>query len=129
MNFLQTVYLDIDAFLICFYRIVAEPVLGYFIGTWVLAWLCVLIGEFSISVAFRVNKAYIDQDNREMIKMQNLSVRALLAKDKQSYKVLNREANEAFGKVFFKQIALSAASLWPIPFALGWMQTRFADIA
>ncbi|MBL7179632.1 MAG: hypothetical protein ABIK98_01790 [Pseudomonadota bacterium] len=120
--------MNIDGFLIYFYRIVEEPIIGYFIGTGVLSLLCVIIGEFTISVAFRFNKAYIDQDSREMVRMQNLSVRALLAKDKKSYKAFNREANEAFGKVFFKQIALASASLWPIPFALGWMQTRFFDI-
>jgi hypothetical protein len=128
MNFLRICYLNIDAFLIYFYRIVEQPLLGYFIGTGILSLLCVLVGEFTISTAFRFNKAYIDQDNRQMVQMQNLSVRALLAKDKQSYKAFNREANEAFGKVFFKQIALAAASLWPIPFALGWMQTRFMNI-
>lgn len=128
MNFLQAVYFNIDAFLIYFYRIVEQPLLGYFIGTGVLSLLCVIIGELTLSVAFRFNKASIDQDSREMTRMQNLSLRALLAKDKQSYKAFNREANEAFGKVFFKQIALAAASLWPIPFALGWMQTRFMDI-
>ena len=128
MNFLQTCYLKIDAFLIYFYRIVEQPLLGYFIGTGILSLLCVIIGEFTLPVAFRFNIKGIDQDSREMTRMQNLSLRALLAKDKQSYKAFNREANEAFGKVFFKQIALAAASLWPIPFALGWMQTRFMNI-
>jgi hypothetical protein len=128
MSFFQILYLKIDAFLIYFYRVVEQPLLGYFIGTGILALLCVIIGEFTLSVAFRFNKKSIDQDSWEMTRMQNLSLRALLAKDKPSYKVFNKEANEAFGKVFFKQIALSAASLWPIPFALGWMQTRFMNI-
>ncbi|MFV9644845.1 MAG: hypothetical protein ACNYWU_03380 [Desulfobacterales bacterium] len=128
MHFLQTVYFNIDAFLIFFYRVTENSVTGYFIGTWVLSLLCVIIGEFTISLAFRFNKEYIDHDNRKMVKMQNLSVQALMAKDKMSYKACNKEANEAFGKVFFKQIALAASSLWPIPFALGWMQTRFLDV-
>lgn len=128
MNVFQTLYLNVDAFLIYFYRIVEHPLLGYFIGTGILSLLCVIIGEFTLSVAFRFNKADIDQDSQQMTRMQNLSLRALLARDKRSYKAFNKEANEAFGKVFFKQIALTAASLWPIPFALGWMQTRFADI-
>jgi hypothetical protein len=128
MIFFRRCYLSIDAFLIYFYRIVDQPLLGYFIGTGILCLLCVIIGEFTLSVAFRFNKKGIDQDSREMTKMQNLSLRALLAKDKRSYKAFNREANDAFGKFFFKQIALAAASLWPIPFALGWMQTRFMNI-
>jgi hypothetical protein len=128
MNFFQTVYFNIDAFLIFFYRITENSVAGYFIGTWVLSLLCVIIGEFTISLVFRFNKEYIDHDNQKMVKMQTLSVQALMAKDKMSYKACNKEANEAFGKVFFKQIALAASSLWPIPFALGWMQTRFLDV-
>jgi len=128
MDFLQGVYLNLDAFLIYFFRMVEQPILGYLVGIGVLSLLCVIVGEFTLSVAFRFNKAGIDQDSREMTRMQNLSIRALLAKDKRSYKLFNREANEAFGKVFFKQIALAAASLWPIPFALGWMQTRFVNV-
>ncbi|MDO9565998.1 MAG: hypothetical protein Q7J15_04590 [Candidatus Desulfaltia sp.] len=128
MNFFQTIYLNIDTFLIFFFRITTNPVIGYFIGILVLSVICVIIGEFTISLAFRFNKKYIDHDNRKMVRMQNLSVQALMAKDKMSYKACNKEANEAFGKVFFKQIALAASSLWPIPFALGWMQTRFLDV-
>ena len=37
-------------------------------------------------------------------------------------------ANEAFGKSFFMQVALSATFLWPIFFALGWMQHRFLEV-
>ena len=37
-------------------------------------------------------------------------------------------ANEAFGKSFFMQVALSATFFWPIFFALGWMQYRFLEI-
>lgn len=128
MNLLNAVYLNIDAFLIFFYRVVEAPLLGYFIGTGVLALLCVVIGELTVAAAFRFNRAYIEHDSRTMVRMQNLSVRALLANDKQSYTAFNREANEAFGKLFFKQIALAAASLWPIPFALGWMQSRFLNV-
>ena len=128
MNVLQAIYLNVDAFLIYFYRITAHPLLGYFIGTGFLSLLCVIIGEFTMSLAFKFNKIYIDHDNGKMVKMQNLSVRALRAKDKKNYKIFNREANEAFGKVFFKQIALAASCLWPIPFALGWMQTRFLAV-
>ena len=128
MSFFQTLYVYIDAFLVFFYRIPENPVLGYFVGTSVLCVLCVLFGEFTISLAFRCNKKHIDRDNSKMVRMQDLSVRALMAKDKKSFKACNKEANEAFGKVFFSQIALAASSLWPVPFAMGWMQTRFLEV-
>ena len=34
----------------------------------------------------------------------------------------------SFGHLFFNKFGLSAASLWPIFIALGWMQGRFAEI-
>ena len=44
------------------------------------------------------------------------------------YKASNKLANDAFGKTFFMQIAMSSAFLWPIPFALAWMDYRFGDV-
>jgi len=35
---------------------------------------------------------------------------------------------DAFGRNFFNMVALYAASLWPIFFALAWMQYRFSEI-
>jgi hypothetical protein len=64
-----------------------------------------------------------------MVRMHNLSVFALLSKNKKAYTSCNKEANDAFGKVFFSQIALGISSLWPVPFALAWMQTRFLDVS
>ena len=43
--------------------------------------------------------------------------------------VTTTRPNEYFGKVFFSQIALFAVSLWPVPFALAWLQQRFLGIA
>ncbi len=125
---LHQAHLLIDAFLIYPYRMLEIPIFGFLLGSFWLAILCVLVGQFTLSVAFRANRKWLMGDNREMVRMHNLSVRALLAKDKNAYKACNKVANDAFGKVFFSQVALSISSLWPIPFALGWMQTRFADV-
>ncbi len=125
---LHQAFLLIDAFLIYPYRLLETPIFGFLLGTFCLAFLCVVAGQFTLSVAFRANCRWIMGDNREMVRMHNLSVQALIAKDKGSYKACNKEANDAFGKVFFSQVALSVSSLWPIPFALGWMQTRFMSV-
>ena len=53
---------------------------------------------------------------------------AYRAGDKRSYDALNKAATDAWGKHFFTMVAYSAGILWPIPMALGWMQTRFADV-
>ena len=54
---------------------------------------------------------------------------ALKSGDRPAYEAANTVANEAFGKSFFMQVALSATFFWPIFFTLGWMQYRFLEIA
>ena len=124
-----TLYLWTDRFLISFYRLVDNPILGYYLGTAVLCLLCVVIGQITLATTFLWNRRHIDRDNQEMVHMHNLSVKALILKDKKAYKLCNKQANDAFGKVFFSQIAMSISSLWPVPFALAWMQTRFSEVA
>ena len=128
MGFFYTLYIYVYGFLIYFYRLVSNPMLGYYIGIFILSFICVILGEITTSLVFKFNQPYIDQNNRSMIRMHNLSLYALMAKDKASFKACNKEANEAFGKVFFTQIALALSSLWPLPFAVAWMQTRFGEV-
>jgi hypothetical protein len=118
-----------DSAAIFFFRLPEIPILGYYLGSAILSLACVVIGQLTIATAFFWNKKFIDADNREMVRMHNLSVKALMFRDKQAYKNCNKAANDAFGKVFFSQIALSVSSLWPVAFAAGWMQTRFQDVA
>jgi hypothetical protein len=61
--------------------------------------------------------------------MKRLSEEALNLGDEKAYRAINKEGNDAFGHLFFNKFGLSAASLWPIFFALAWMQERFAEIA
>ena len=127
-SLLNTLTLQVDSFLIVFYRITGYSLLDYFIGTMVLAFICVVIGELSVSLAIRFNKRYLDAMNREMKEKEMLSLQARSAGNKAGYKSLNKEAIDVWGKHFFTMVAYSAGILWPIPFALGWMQTRFAGV-
>jgi hypothetical protein len=124
----DTLVLQMDNFLITFYRITGVSLVDYFIGTFVLAFLCVIIGEVSISLAIKFNKRYLDSMSREMEQKEMLSIAAYRAGDRDGYRSLNKEATDAWGKHFFTMVAYSAGILWPIPFALGWMQTRFAGV-
>jgi hypothetical protein len=117
-----------DPILIHLYRITGFPLLDYYLGTFLLAFLTVLVGEFTISIVFKVNKAHLDRLNARMEKMSRLSEQALEMGDKESYKAVNKEGNDAFGQLFFNKFGLAAASLWPIFFALAWMQERFAEV-
>jgi hypothetical protein len=128
MAIFATIYQWFDSTAIFFFRLPETPIFGYYLGCAVLSLVCVVVGQITIAIAFFWNKKFIDADNREMVRMHNLSLRALLAKDKRAYKNCNKAANDAFGKVFFSQIALSVSSLWPIAFAAGWLQTRFQDV-
>ena len=117
-----------DNILMPFFRFPSNPLIGYFLGTLILAIMCVALGEASIYLAFRLNKKIIINTNKDMEQYQSLSIKALKAGNKEAYKACNSIANESFGKSFFMQITLGAASLWPLLVALGWMQYKFAAV-
>jgi hypothetical protein len=121
-------YMLIDPFLVWFYRLTGYALVDFLVGTFFLALLTVVIGEFTISLAFLASRKYIDDTTDEVVRYQNLSVDALSAGDKEAYRAANKLANDAFGRSFFMQIALSAAFLWPIFFAVDWMGHRFSDV-
>ena len=121
-------YLILDPFLIWSYRITGIGLLDFFIGTFCLALIALIVGEITISLLFLINRRHIDAVNNEVEQYRNLSFDALQAKNKAAFKAANKLANEAFGNSFFMQIALSAGFLWPIFFALAWMDYRFADV-
>ncbi len=125
---MNPVFTFIDPFLIWFYRLTGHAFLDFIIGTTVLAFFAVLIGEFCISLAFLAARKKIDQTSSEVVHYQNLSMKAIASGDKQSYDAANKLANDAFGKSFFLQIALSAAFLWPALMSAAWMQPRFQEI-
>jgi hypothetical protein len=126
--FFNHYYLLADRFLISFYRVTGFSHLDYFIGTFCLCFLCVLLGEVSVSLAIRINKRYIAQMAEAIDKKEKLSMAAYHAGDKAGYKALNQQATDEWGKHFFTMAGYSAGILWPIPFALGWMQTRFYGV-
>jgi hypothetical protein len=127
-NFFTAFFYHLDGFLIYFYRLTGYAFADYIIGTIFLSFICVIIGELSVSLAIRFNKPYLDSMSRKMKEKEMLAIQAYGAGDKDGYKSLNKEATDVWGKHFFTMVAYSAGILWPIPFALGWMQTRFAGV-
>jgi len=117
----------VDPYLIALYGLTGVQVLDGLIGTFILSLVVVIIGEFTISLVFRANRMHLDKLNRSLKKYSDLSQEALRRGDEESYKALNKQANDAYGHVFFNKFGLSAASLWPIFFALDWMQPHFAE--
>ncbi len=115
-----------DPYILAFYGVTGVEVLDGLIGTFLVALLACAIGEFTLSIAFRVNRKHLDGVNEDLSKYGNLSRKALDCGDKVSYKALNKQANDAYGQVFFNRFGLSAASLWPAFFALDWVQRHFS---
>jgi hypothetical protein len=128
VDILSSFYVLADSFLIFLYRITGLPMVDYFMGTFFLAFLCVVVGEISISLALRFNQRYIDEMTTEMETKEKLSMEAYRSGDRVSYRALNKEATDVWGRRFFTMVGYSAGILWPIPCALGWMQARFADV-
>ncbi|MFZ7128713.1 MAG: hypothetical protein ACOWWM_21370 [Desulfobacterales bacterium] len=117
-----------DATLIQLYRLTGVPIVDYLIGTFLLSLGAVVVGELSISLALRFNHKYIAGLTEESRRMEALSFKARAAGDMEGYRALNKAATDTWGKKFFTMVAYSAGILWPIPFLLGWMQTRFQDV-
>ena len=116
-----------DPYLLALYRLTGVVSLDGLIGTFLVALLVVVIGEFTISIVFRINRKHLDRLNENLKKYSELSQEALRLGDEVSYKALNKQANDAYGHVFFNKFGLSAAALWPAFFALDWMQPHFAE--
>jgi hypothetical protein len=120
--------LAIDPYLIWFYRLTGYSFVDFLLGTFVLASITLLIGEFCISFVFLISRKRIAEVSDEVLRYQNLSVDAAAVGDKTAYRAANTLANDAFGRTFFMQIAFSAAFVWPVFFALTWMGYRFGDV-
>jgi hypothetical protein len=126
---MHPVYLWLDPYLIWFYRVSGSAEANFLLGTLALAILSLLVGEFTSFLASLLVRGHFEQVAGEAKRYQDLSMEALKAGDRPAYEAANKVANEEFGKSFFMQIALSATFLWPIFFALGWMQHRFLEVA
>jgi hypothetical protein len=125
---MHLLWMLVDPYIIWFYRLTGYAFGDFLVGTFVLAWIALLVGEFTISVVFLAARKRIDATTHEARHYQDLSGEALSAGDKEAYRAANKLANDAFGRSFFMQIALSAAFLWPIFLALAWMDKRFSEL-
>jgi len=124
----NAVYEFLDPWMIWAFRTSDNPYIGFAMG---ILWICLvttLVGELCIAGVYFLNKKHFAKINCEMVSHHNLSIKALGAKDKTAWKACNSIANDAFGKNFFSHMALFTASLWVVPFALGWLSYRFSTV-
>jgi hypothetical protein len=118
----------VDPYMIWFYRLTGYAFVDFILGTLAVAWIALLVGELTASIVFLAGRRRVDAATSEARRYQDLSMEALSAGDKEAYRAANKMANDAFGRSFFMQIALSAAYLWPAFLALDWMSLRFAEV-
>jgi hypothetical protein len=115
-----------DPCLLTLYSFTGNEPLDGLIGTFLVALLATVIGEFTISIVFRLNRHHLDGLNSNLEKYSLLSQQAMECGDERSYRALNKQANEAYGQLFFNRFGLSAASLWPAFFSLAFIQRHWA---
>jgi hypothetical protein len=118
----------LDPYLIWFYRLTGHAGVDFVIGTFFLAAISLLIGEVTVFLAFLFIRKRLGEKISEAEKYQTLSIDALKAGNKEAYNAANKLAKDAFGHTFFQQLTLSSAFLWPVCFALAWMQYRFLNV-
>jgi len=128
MSYIDWVIYKIDIVLIAPYRWIGYPFLDWWLGTFILAGWAALLGELTLAIAYRINRKPVKDRLGETSFYHQRSINALKSGDKQSYKAINRLANEAYGKSFFLMLAMGMSSLWPAFFAAAWLQKRFGDL-
>ena len=85
--------ITVDGILIQSYRLTGFTFLDYLLGTFILALISVILGELTISLALRFNRNHVEGITNDMIRANNLSIKALKVQDKMSYKACNDRAN------------------------------------
>ena len=128
MHSMTYFYQIVDSFFIWPFLLPENAYAGFAFGLIWLALTATVIGELSMGGAYLLNRRHLNTHRQNMVRNFNLSLKALAAKDKASYKACNDLANDAFGKSFFSGITLFAASVWPAFLALGWLDFRFGDV-
>lgn len=127
MNTLTALLLQLDPWFIAPYRWITPASAGFVLGTFLLALQCVILGDLSASLVMYLNKKYLRKMQKSMDHHHHLSEEALKLGDKESFKAVNKQAMDAFGHSFSLGAAIFCVSIWPMPFALAWMGTRFFD--
>ena len=128
MNFAAVIPHWLDAFLIAPFRWPGTDYAGMWLGSALIAFYCTVVGEYFAAGLYFLHRRYYSGMEDNMVRYHNLSVDALHAGNKEAYLAANKLAQEDFGKSFFAQATIGFASLWPVPFALGWMSLRFEGI-
>lgn len=128
MELAAELWRTLDALLIFPYRLPRDPTYGWWLGTLLLAVWSAVLGESTLALVRRVNRRYVDEHREGMLRAHRDSWTALKGGNKEAWRGFNDQANEAFGRAFFLQLAMGCASLWPAFLALAWLRLRFESV-
>ncbi|GAB1409813.1 hypothetical protein MASR1M90_09670 [Desulfovibrionales bacterium] len=118
----------LDAWLIAPFRWPASPILGFFLGTCLLALYSIFLGQLSMAGLARIQYKHRVKHDTEVAKRSALSLEALKVQDKEAYLAQNTLAKDAYGHVMSLAVGRMTASLWPAVAALAWMDLRFRGV-
>lgn len=124
---MQSFLLLIDPWIIAPYRWTGSALAGFYLGTALLSLQVIILGDLVARAIIRINRKRMADIHGDMEKHHALSEEALKLGDKESFKAVNRQALEAFGHSFSMGAVFFCVSVWPLPFALAWMQLRFGQ--
>ena len=96
-------------------------------GTFILAWISLLVGEFTISAVFLVARERIDASTHEARRYQDLSAEALSAGNKEAYREPTNWPMMRSASPFSCRLLCLRPFCGPFS-SLGWMQYRFFDV-
>lgn len=125
---LDQAFFVLDSLLIAPFRWPASPLVGFFLGSLVLALHSVLVGRLCLIGMLKVQRPLRIKHEAEAAKRSDLALAALQVQDKGAYLAQNTLAKDAYGHSMALAVGLMTASLWPAVAALAWMDLRFRDV-
>ncbi|MCM0753765.1 hypothetical protein M7784_00685 [Desulfovibrio aminophilus] len=128
MNGLRDLLLVLDPWLIQPFRWLDAPMPAFLLGLFALSLVCVFLGDIASLGVLRLNRKVFGGYIKDMVHHHELSITAAKTGSKENFKAVNRQAHDAFGKYFFSQAAVFTSSIWPVPFALAWLDMRFQGV-
>ena len=128
MNGLRDLLLVLDPWLIQPFRWLDAPMPAFLLGIFALSLVCVFLGDIASLGVLRLNRKVFGGYIKDMVHHHELSITAAKTGSKENFKAVNRQAHDAFGKYFFSQAAVFTSSIWPVPFALAWLDIRFQGV-
>jgi hypothetical protein len=119
----------VDAVLIAPYRVLAQPVAAFYLGTCILAVGTALAGMGCKALVARSQRTRRERVDGDTARHVDLSAKAAQAGDRSAYVAQNDLAQRAYNDSMALAAGRGAALLWPGMLTLAWMYWRFEGVS